>query len=137
MLHSKHVTIPANTSASSPFRTTFKVNRGVIYRVWLSFPAGCAGLARIAIKHEGHPFLPVHEGDYIRGDGVNFEYPIFYEIESEPQQMTIVAWNLDELYEHTIDVQMLIIDKKYITPGGAGEGIIAAMRSIFVKPEGF
>ena len=133
MLHSKHLTLTANKTEATSTKTSFLVNQGVIFRAWIHFPPGCAGLVKVRIFHEGHPFLPVEIDSFIRGDDTTYVYPVMYEITDAPEQITIQAWNEDELYDHTIDVQFLIIDKKWIVPAGATEGIIAALKSLFVR----
>jgi len=131
MLHSKHITLSAGATEATLTKTQFTVNQGVIYRVWLTFPAGCAGLVKVRVLHEGHPFLPVEQDAYIRGDDYVFEYPVFYEITDEPQLITVEAWNEDDTNDHTIDLQMLIIPKQWVVPVGAYEGVIAALKSLF------
>ncbi len=133
MLHSKHITLVKDKTEAEATNTQFLVNRGVIYRIWLTFPAGCKGLVKARIYHEGHPFLPVDENAYIRGDNYVFEYPVMYEIKGAPELITIKSWNEDETHDHTIDVQFLIIPKAWVQPVGAYEGIIAALKSLFVR----
>ena len=134
MLHSKHITLTANKTEAQSTKTSFTVNQGVISNVWLTFPPGCAGLVKVRILHDSHPFLPVEKDANIVGDAYTFVYPIFYEIKEPPERITIEAWNTDETYNHTIHVQMLIIDKKWVQPAGSAEGIIAALKSLFVSP---
>ena len=131
MLHSKHIPLEANKTEEQATITSFKVNMGVIYRIWVSFPPGCSGLVNLRIYHESHPFLPVDKDAYITGDSYTFVYPIFYEIKTQPEQITIEAWNTDEVYPHTIHVQFLIIPKEWVQPVGAYEGVIAALNSLF------
>lgn len=133
MLHAKHITIPANTTQAAAVYSRFMVNQGVIYRAWVTFPAGCAGLVKLRIYFGGHPFLPVESDAYISGDNFVFEYPIMFEIKEPPEQITIQAWNDDDTYPHAVDVQFSIVDKAWIQPIGAYEGIIAALKSLFVK----
>ena len=133
MLHSKHIKLLAGKTEAEATRTQFKANQGVIYRVWVMFPPGCAGLVKLRIYHEGHPFLPVEADAYISGDSYTYEYPIMYEITGHPELITIEAWNTDDTYDHTIDVQFLIIPKEWVQPVGAYEGIVAALKSLFVR----
>ena len=130
MLHSKHITLAANKTEAQATRTRFKVNIGVIYRVWLTFPAGCSGLVNVRMYHQGHPFLPVDKYAYIVGDNYTFVYPVFFEILTQPEEIIIEAWNTDDTYNHTVHVQFLIIPKEWVLPIGAYEGIIAALKSI-------
>lgn len=134
MLHSKHISTPANTTEANSIKTRFKVNHGVIFRVWLTFPAGCAGLLKFRMFSGGHPILPVDKDAFIRGDNFTFEYPLFVEILESPAQIIIETWNDDETFQHSIDVQILIIDRIWIIPAGAADGITRALRSLFVKP---
>ena len=133
MLHSKHVTVSANTTEANATKQSFLVNQGVIFRIWIAFPPGCAGLVNVRILHEGHPFLPDDADAYITADNYTFEYPIMYEITAPPEQITIEVWSDDDTYTHTIHVQFLIIPKEWVQPVGAYEGIIAALRSLFVR----
>ena len=133
MLHSKHITVLANTTEAAPNITRFRVNQGVIHTVWLTFPAGCVGLVKLRIFHEGHPFLPVEIDAYISGENFTFAFPVMYEITEPPEQITIQAWNEDELYQHKIDILFLIVDKSWIQPVGAYEGIVKALSSIFTR----
>ena len=56
MLHSKQITLTkGKTEATATFKR-FNINEGVIYRVWVIFPAGCAGLVKLRMFHGGHPF---------------------------------------------------------------------------------
>ncbi len=133
MLHSKHITLSAGATEDSLTKTQFDVNKGVISMIWLTFPAGCVGLVKVRLKHQGYPFLPVDIKDNISGDNYVFVYPVMFEIKTQPEDITIEAWNEDALYNHTIDIQVLIIDKEWVQPVGAYEGIIAALKSIFER----
>ena len=133
MLHSKHITLTHGATELTATNTKFIVNQGVIYRVWVVFPPGCAGLVKVRIYHEGHPFLPVDEGAFLRGDAYIYEFPVMHEITDAPELITIKAWNEDDIYDHTIDVLFLIIPKEWVQPVGAYGGIIAALKSIFQR----
>ena len=133
MLHSKHITLTKGKSEATSTKTQFLVNKGVISTAWITFPAGCAGLVKARLFHQSHPFLPVDDDAYIRGDDYVFVYPVFFEIKTEPEVITIEAWNEDDTYDHQIDVQLLIVDKEWIQPIGAYEGVIAALKSIFER----
>ena|SRR3990167_2771333 len=133
MLHAKHITLSSGGTEATSTKTRFTANQGVIFRVWIHFPPGCAGLVKVRIYHEGHPFLPVELDAYIKGDSYTYEFPVMYEVTTQPELITIEAWNEDDVYSHTIDVSFLIIPKEWVQPVGAYEGILAALRSIFVR----
>lgn len=131
MLHSVHVTFPyGQTEATATFRR-FKVNRGIIHQIFVTFPPGCCGLVKFRIYHEGHPILPSTKTEYIYGDDYTFPFFVFHPILTEPQLITIEGWNEDSVYNHTLQFLFSIVDKKYIMPVGSTEGIIESMKSLF------
>jgi len=134
MLYSKQITLAAGKTEATATKTYFQVNKGVMTNVWITFPAGCAGLTKLRIYHEGHPFLPVNKDNYLRGDNITFQFPVMYEITEEPMLLTIEAWNEDATYSHTIDVLFLILPKALVLPTGATEGILESLKSLVIRP---
>ena len=134
MLYSKQITLLAGKTEAEATRTSFKVNKGVISDVWITFPAGCAGLVKMRIYHEGHPFLPVNQDNYLRGDNYTFRFPVMFEIIEEPMLLTVEAWNEDATYNHTVDVLFLILPKSLVLPVGATEGILESLKSLIIRP---
>jgi len=134
MLYSKQITLSAGKTESTSTKTYFKVNKGVISDVWVTFPAGCAGLVKMRIYHEGHPFLPVNKDNYLRGDNYTFRFPVMFEILEEPMRLTVEAWNEDATYNHTVDIMFLILPKALVLPVGATEGILESLKSLVLHP---
>jgi len=134
MLYSKQITLSADKTEAEATKSYFQVNKGVISNVWITFPAGCAGLVKLRIYHEGHPFLPVNKDNYLRGDNYTFQFPVMYEITEEPMLLTVEAWNEDETYSHTVDILFLILPKALVLPTGATEGILESLKSLVLRP---
>ena len=136
MLYSKHITIAANTTEADATKTYIKVNKGMIYYFWITFPPGCAGLTKFRVYHEGHPFLPVNQNDYLRGDNTTFQFPSFQEIKEQPEILMVEAWNEDTVHPHTIDIVFIILPKNYILPVGATEGIMESLSNLIIRKGG-
>ena len=51
MLYVLALTIPANTAEATPYEEDLKLTDGVITRVEVEFPAGCAGLAHSCLLY--------------------------------------------------------------------------------------
>lgn len=134
MLYSKQIPLTLGKTEAESTKRYFKVNKGVISDIWITFPAGCAGLVKMRIYHEGHPFVPVNKDNYIRGDNYTFRFPVMFEITEEPMRLTVEAWNEDEKYDHTIDVLFLILPKGVVLPVGATEGILESLKSLVIRP---
>jgi len=134
MLYSKQITLLAGKTEATATKSYFKVNKGVISDVWITFPAGCAGLVKLRVYHEGHPFLPVNQDNYLRGDNYTFRFPVMFEILEEPMILTVEGWNEDATYNHTIDIMFLILPKGVVLPVGATEGILESLKSLVIRP---
>ena len=100
------VTIPANTPELSPIEVEVKLTHGVIHRVEVEFPAGCAGLAHLQILRYDHQIYPTNpEGSFNTDDYI---VPIddYFELIEAPYTLKLRGWNLDDTYEHTITVRI-------------------------------
>jgi len=136
MLYAKHVEFPANKTEAGKRQVRFNINKGWIYRAWLIFPPGCAGLVKIRVLHQGHPIIPVNKTDYVKADNYVFELPMFYEVPEEPYQITFEGWNEDDVHPHTITLMLLVLPKAFILPIGAVEGIMESLKSLILRREG-
>lgn len=133
MLYTKHITYPSGQTANTATTTRFKVNRGIIFRVWVQFPAGSIGLTKVKISLEGHPICPVHKHEYLTANDYTFEIPLMHPIRAEPQQLVIEGWNEDDTYDHKILFVFLILPKKYVLPVGALEGVMASLSNLIIR----
>ena len=136
MLYSKHVTFPSGKTEATKTVEHFNINKGWIYRAWVVFPAGCAGLVKVRVEHKGHPIIPVNKSDYIKADNYVLEIPMFFEIKSEPYRITFEGWNEDATYDHTITLMFLVLPKEFILPVGAVEGIMESLSTLIIRKEG-
>jgi len=135
MLYAKHVTFPFGKTELTKTIEHFGISKGWIYRAWVIFPPGCAGLVKVRIEHEGHPIIPINKSDYIKADDYVFELPMFYEVPEEPYQLTFEGWNEDESYNHEITLMLLVLPKAFILPVGATEGIMESLKSLIIREE--
>ena len=130
MFYAESIVTLANTSEANAKTSSIKVTNGVIHEVGVYFPAGCAGLVYCQILEGGHQFFPSTQGQFVRGDDVLIETKEFYEITTAPRWITIRTWNLDETYNHTIEVYIKQLPRWAILPVGAYEGVIGALKSL-------
>ena len=116
MLYAKSIKTDANTAKADAKITRFKVTNGVIYEVSIYFPPGCAGLVYIQIFEGGHQFIPSTEGQFLKGENFLLNIKEFYEIKNAPRYITVKTWNLDEVYNHTIEVMIKQLPKNILLP---------------------
>jgi len=134
MLFSKQITVSADTSETNAIPTYIKIQTGVVSKVWITFPAGCAGLVKMRVLHGGHPFIPVNADNYLRGDNFTFELPVMYEITDHPTILSVLVWNEDATYSHTVDILILVLPKALVLPTGATEGILESLKTLVLHP---
>ena len=130
MIYTASIETSANTSEANATKTELKVTDGVIHEVSVYFPPGCAGLVYCQIFEGGHQFVPSTEGQFLRGDGILIDSKEFYEIDDAPRWITIKTWNLDDTYDHTIEVFIKQLPRWAILPAGAYEGVIGALKNL-------
>jgi len=98
------VTTPANTAEGSAQETTFTLEEGIITRLKIVLPYGSVGLLYIQIKDGATQIAPKASG-YYHGDGDSFEIVHFnYPLQTSPYELTIKTWNLDDTYDHDVDI---------------------------------
>jgi len=134
MLFSKQITVTPSTTEAGATPVYIKIQRGVISQAWITFPAGCAGLVKMRILHGSHPFIPVNADNYLRGDNYTFNLPVMYEITDHPTILTVLVWNDDATYSHTVDILFLVLPKALVLPVGATEGILESLKSLVLHP---
>jgi len=101
MLYRFGVTVPANTAKSSPTEQTVRLTIGVIKKIEVTFPAGCAGLVGVRIKHFDHVVWPTSPDEWFVSDGYTIIIPANYELHEGGENLKIVAYNLGTVYSHT------------------------------------
>jgi len=133
MLYAKHMSFSYGQTEATKTQARFNINKGWIYRAWLIFPPGCAGLVKVRVLHQGHPIIPVNKTDYVKADNYVFELPMFYEVPEEPYQITFEGWNEDDTYDHAITLMLLVLPKAFILPVGAVEGIMESLSNLIIR----
>lgn len=108
MIYEKSLTIPKNTPITAPVTTIVPVHPGIVKQVSVYFPAGCCGLARCCILYWERQVWPSNPDSYFHGDGQNLVFPEDIRLVDLPYEFTLVGWNLDDTFQHTITVRLAI-----------------------------
>ena len=116
MFYDFSFTIPANTLKTSPREQEIYLPPGVIHRIEIGFPSGCAGLVHNTMRHGLNQLWPTNaDGDF---NTDNYTIPIneHYKITTEPFILTLVGWNLDDTFDHTLEVRIGILPEEVLAP---------------------
>lgn len=108
--------IPANTAKAAPEEQEVYLPPGVIHRIEIGFPGGCAGLAHLTLRHGLNQLWPSNADGSFNSD--NYTIPIneHYRIKTEPFILTMVGWNLDDTFPHTIEVRFGVLSSEILEP---------------------
>lgn len=106
MFYDFAVPLPANTAKTSPVEVEAKLTHGVVHRLEIEFPAGCAGLAHLAIDRGLHQVWPTNPPGSFASDNHVIAFDEAHEFTTEPYTLSLRGWNLDDTYPHTLVVRI-------------------------------
>lgn len=106
MIYSLDIETPANTAKADALHTPLKVTEGLVYRVEIQFPIGCAGLLYCAVHDGAYSAWPSTPGEWFRGDASTIAFDDTYLKLSEPFQFDIITYNLDDTYAHAVLIRI-------------------------------
>ena len=111
MLYVLALTILANTAEASPHEEDLKLTDGVITRVEVEFPAGCAGLAHSYARQAIHQVFPTNPDGDLASDNHVIAWNDYEDLDTDPRVLTIGGWNDDDTYAHTITWRIELSDR--------------------------
>lgn len=97
-----YLTIPKNTPIATPTTFTLQLPIGMIYRTWIEFPKGCSGLAGVQVWRAVRQVFPLPENTWLRSDNSVLNFAFTHPINTEPYEIILKGYNLDDTYEHTV-----------------------------------
>jgi hypothetical protein len=112
MFYEQRITILPNTTEVIPVTETLNVHPGILKRVQIVFPPGCCGLAHLQVKYLDRIVYPANINSDISGDGESIEFEEDIILNDVPFEFTLVGWNEDDTYPHTIIVRMQILSEE-------------------------
>ncbi len=114
MLFEASITIPKNTTQSSPTSLTLKIAHGIITKIMVRPRPGHAALAHCVILHHEHQIAPSTVSMDFSGDTFPIDWEEYYESYQPPYELKIKGWNDDDTYPHTFDIFVAILPRKAV-----------------------
>jgi len=108
MIYEKRLMIPRLTPKEIPATVEIEIHPGTLRRVEISFPPGPAGLAHLQIKHWERVLYPANPDSDFSGDDIQLVFVDDYEVIDPPFMFTLIGWNEDDTYPHTVTVRLQI-----------------------------
>ena len=104
MIYQDALTIPPQTARADPVTATFTIPKGIVNRITLLFPSGCAALAHIQVYHNEFQVWPTTPEKSFVGDGTYIDFEERYVLPEAWNSITVLGWNEDDSYDHTVNV---------------------------------
>lgn len=120
MIYRVGITTGKKGSDTDRVTTEIKLTKGIINRVNLVFPPGCAGLLHVAINHGLHQVWPTNPRGNYATDGETIDFEEFYELKYDPFVLTVYTRNEDDAYEHEVIVRIGLLPRTAFAPWQVG-----------------
>jgi len=127
MLFQASITIPKNTTETSPTEAILKIAHGILTKIMVRPRPGHAALAHLIILHHEHQIAPSTENMDLHGDAAPIDWEEYYESYQPPYELKLKGWNEDDTYPHTFDVMVAILPRKAIL----ALAIVDAIKGLF------
>ena len=109
MFYDFAITVPKDTTELAPVTQVMKLTKGVVTRVEVQFPNGCAGLAHCKLLHEESQKWPTPPSTSFASDGHAIVIDENFELNTEPFSLKAVCWNEDDTFSHTLYVRVGVL----------------------------
>jgi len=106
MFFEHDINIPKNTSQESYHSELLRLTRGIIKRVDINFPSGCAGLVGVRLFKDSQQVIPSNYPKWIETDGETIPILSSIDLSQIPYELEFQAYNLDDTFNHTIRVRI-------------------------------
>ena len=109
MFYTVEIDVPANTAIETPTRTVLKVSRGILRHVWFRWRWGSADLCGVRVTYQSHQIVPFNLTEWIRSFDQMIDFEEELEIDSEPYELAIETYNLDDTFAHAVWVAFTVL----------------------------
>ena len=106
MVFSTSITTTNGTAKKDAKKTVLKVSKGLAYRFVVEFPPGCCGLLHVQIFDGNYQVYPASMDDSFHSDARAIFFEDLYLKTAAPYEFSIKTWNLDDTWDHTIQVRV-------------------------------
>lgn len=106
------IEVEPDTLETDPTRVITKLCVGILQKVSVYFPWGCAGLVGIRILHYEHQLYPTNLDNWYTGNEILIEFKSEYMILEGQNEFKVEAYNLDDFYSHTPIVDFVVLRRE-------------------------
>jgi len=108
MMYVFTITTPASTPPTAKLKTILPLTRGKITQMSIQYPSGLQGFAHLVITRGLNQLFPTNpDGDFATSNET-ISWPEEYLLDVDPVQLEAYSWNLDDTFDHTITVRIVL-----------------------------
>lgn len=130
MLYEVDINILTAHTITNKLKTTLKITSGVIHQLSVSFPPGCANLAKVTINKGKNQIFPTNPEGQIKGDGICVEGRTFHPILSAPYEVDVYGWNVGAAFPHVVTVRLWVMKVWQLMPFSDEMFMLALRQSV-------
>lgn len=97
-----YLSIPRSTPILLPVTFNMSLPIGIINTIHIETPLGCSGLVGIQVWRGVRQVFPLPEETWFKSDNSVYHFSFSHSMETEPYQITLRGYNLDDTYQHQI-----------------------------------
>ena len=112
MIYNKPLTISADTAIAAPASVSLPVVDGTLKQLFITFPAGCAGLVGVRVLFSERVIFPSNPDEWFIADNITFDFGENLKIDDKPFSFDLEGYNLDCIFDHTVTFRMAIQKEK-------------------------
>jgi len=132
VIYQTTITTVKGPAAFTLKQSTLKVTKGLVYKVEIAFPPGCANLLKVRIFDGGHQMWPSNNDESFHTDGFVISFDDTLLKLAAPFQYNIHTVNEDTVYDHSVTIRIgMVSEEMYIArflPSMAYEQMLEVLR---------
>lgn len=129
MFYSWPIVVAAGNTSSNKSRIEMPMSAGVIHQVDILFPDTCDHHIRVQMFDASFQLWPSNRAGTIRGDATVVSFRDFYEMTSQNNTLTGLAWWEDIETAQTIWIQIGVLPRAVLQPFSLAELLRAIQRT--------
>jgi len=105
------LSIPANTSETSPTEKTLEIEGAILNTIHCLIPDRHVGLARLAIFYGIEQIFPYESGTWLSGNDESFNINLKWPLPESKITLILKGWNEDDTYDHTFYLRLEVAEQ--------------------------
>lgn len=108
MHYSYEIDVLTSHTVDDPLIYHIKLASGKLKELQTVFEVGDGYSSCVTLWDRGKQLLPTNPDGFFTGDGLSLYSPIHYDLDSEDNDLYVVAWNRGGVYDHAVNLMLAV-----------------------------